>query len=492
MQRVQQTEPMTPAAGVVEAFRPLFAPRTFAVVGASAKGGGRANTLIAKLRDFGYTGEIYPIHPSAERIDGLPAYRSFADTPAPVDYAYIAIPGKQVIPLLAGAQGRLRFAQVIASGFAEVDEGRELQDALVAAARAGGARLIGPNCVGTYSPRGNVAFLDMPTREVGTVGIISQSGGLGIDIIRRGIVRGVRYSGVVTAGNCADVTASDLLEFYLADPQTRVIGIYIETARDGRRFFDVLRGARAEKPVVIMKGGLSQQGVRAAASHTGALAGDERVWMALARQTGSVLAETLDEFIDILLAFQSLTPRPDHPLERVVLFGNGGGTSVIATDYFARLALDVPAFDERTIDLLASLQLPPGTSLTNPVDCPVGTLQQEEGRVAGKILELMYTHGRPDALVMHLNMSAFAGRIKPEVLENLVQGALRVREKFPEPHFVLVLRSDGDREVEERKRAFREKAVALGVAVYDEMSNAGHALAALQEYERFVNKRQIT
>ncbi|MBX9811571.1 MAG: CoA-binding protein [Burkholderiales bacterium] len=475
---------------IIDSYTPLFAPKTVAVVGASTKGGALPNVFIRRIREFGYSGEIYPIHPSAAEIDGLRAYRSLAETPQPVDYAYIAIAAAQIPALLSAANGRVRYAQVISSGFGEVDEGKGLQDELAAAARAGGMRLLGPNCLGIYTPRGRVTFTEIGPKEVGPVGIISQSGGLGTDIIRRGMGRGLRFSGLVTVGNCADVTPSDLLEFYLADRQTRVIGMYIETAKDGRRLFEILRAAKARKPVVILKGGRTSQGLTAAASHTGSLAGDDRAWVALSRQTGCVLVDTLDQFIDTLLIFQALTPQPRHPTRRVALFGNGGGTSVLATDFFARLGLDVAPFEQSTIDALAALKLPPGTSITNPVDCPVGTLQQEEGRVAEKILDIIHASGKPEALVMHLNLSAFVGRTKPEVLDNLVAAALRVQEHYPGlAHFVLVLRSDGEPSLEERKREFRAKAVALGVPVYDEMSNAGGALAALQAHERFVHTR---
>lgn len=477
-------------SGVLERYAPLFMPKTVAVIGASTKGTALPNVFIRRIREFGYTGEIYPIHPGAAEIDGLPAYRTLADTPKPVDYAYIAVSAAQIPPMLAAAKGHVRFAQVISSGFGEVDEGRALQDELAAAARAGGMRLLGPNCLGIYTPRGRVTFAEIGSRETGSVGIVSQSGGLGTDIIRRGYARGLQFSGLVTVGNCADVTPSDLLEFYLADPQTRVIGMYIETAKDGRRLFEILRDAKATKPVVILKGGRTQQGLLAAASHTGSLAGDERVWLALARQTGSVLADTVDSFIDILLGFQALTPRPGHPTRRVTLFGNGGGASVLATDGYARLGLDVTPFAPPAIAALAALKLPPGTSITNPVDCPVGTLQQDDGRVAEKILDIIHSEGRPDALVMHLNMSAFVGRTKPEVLDNLVDAAMRVQKRFPgQAHFLLVLRSDGEPSLEVRKREFRAKAVALGVPVYDEMTNAGVALAALQSVERYRHSR---
>ena len=478
---------------VIEKFAPLFQPKTVAVVGASTKGAALPNIFIRRLREFGYQGAIYPIHPSAPEIDGLPAYRSLAETPQPVDYAYIAIAAAQVPPLLREARGRVRYAQVISSGFGEVDEGKELQEELAAAARAGGMRLIGPNCLGIHTPRGGVTFTEIGPRDTGSVGIISQSGGLGTDIIRRGYARGLQFSGLITVGNCADVGPNELIEFYLADPQTRVIGMYIETAKDGRRLFEILRDAGGAKPVVVLKGGRTQQGRMAAASHTGSLAGDDRVWVALSRQTGCVMVDTLDQFIDVLLIFQTLTPQRRHPTRRVALFGNGGGASVLATDFFARLGLDVTPFEKPTIDRLAALKLPPGTSITNPVDAPVGTLQQEEGRVAERILDAIYDSGRPEALVMHLNLLAFVGRTKDEVLDNLVQAALRVQSHYPgQAHFVLVLRSDGDPPLEERKRAFRGRAVALGIPVYDEITNAGCALAALAFHERFVHARSLS
>ena len=477
---------------ILQEFSALFEPKTIAVIGASTRNSvALPNTFIRRIREFGYTGDIYPIHPSATEIDGLAAYKTLADTPKPIDYAYIAVPGAQIPAMLEAAQGHLRFAHVISSGFGEVDEGKELQDKLVASARAGGMRLVGPNCMGMFSPRGGVTFAEVGPQAVGSVGVISQSGGLGTDIIRRGRARGIQFSGLVTVGNCADVAPTELVEYYFADALTKVIGLYIETAKDGRRLFETLRAAKALKPVVILKGGRTQQGLAAAASHTGSLAGDDRVWVALSRQTGCVLVDTLDQFVDTLLLFQSLTPKTEQPTQRVALFGNGGGTSVLATDYFARLGLDVTPFESATIGALAALKLPPGTSITNPVDCPVGTLQQDDGRVAEKILDLIYASGKPDALVMHLNLSAFVGRTKPQVLDNLMAAALRVQQKYPgQAHFVLVLRSDGEPALEQRKRAFREKAIALGVPVYDEMSNAGHALAALKAHERFVFTRK--
>ncbi len=391
-------------------FERLFAPRAVAVVGASSTGVTIANTFIGRMKKFGYEGPIYPIHPTAQIIDGMAAYPSLAETPGPVDYCYIAVGAARIPEILESAKGNVAFAQVISSGFSEVSHGVALQRELLAAAQRGGCRILGPNCLGLYSPRGKVTFPDTAPSEVGTVGVISQSGGLGTDIVTRGDRRGIRFSGLVTIGNSADLGPNDMLEFYLADPQTKVVGMYVEGVPDGRRFFDVLRRNGAAKPVVILKGGRTQKGQAAAASHTGSLAGDDRVWVALSRQTGCVLADTLDEFLDALLAFQTLTARGDRATKQVALFGNGGGTSVLATDFFFRCGLDIDPFDKETWSGLDALDLPPGTSITNPVDAPVGTLQQEEGRIAEKILDVIYSHAKPDAVVMHLNLAAFVNR----------------------------------------------------------------------------------
>ena len=229
-------------------FAPLFEPRTIAVIGASSKGGGRQNTLIRRLRDAGFAGEIYPIHPTADAIDGLPAYRSLAATPQPVDYANIAIPAEQVVGVLNAGAGRVRFAQVISSGFGEDGGGRGAAGMRCSPRRVAAASgCSGRTAWASIRPRGRVTFTEVDTYEQGAIGIVSQSGGLGVDIVRRGLGRGLRFSGVVTVGNCADVGCGDLLEFYLADPQTRVIGFYLEGARDGRHLFDLLQAARGRK-----------------------------------------------------------------------------------------------------------------------------------------------------------------------------------------------------------------------------------------------------
>ena len=469
----------------LERFRPLFHPRTVAVIGASATKPTIGNTFIRRMQAFGYPGAIYPIHPKATHIEALPAYPSLGETPEPVDYAYVAIGAERVPALLAAAAGNVAFTQVISSGFRE--EGNAgLEDRLVAAAHAGGTRLVGPNCLGTYSPRGrSLTFpIDAPT-EPGRIGIVTQSGGLGTDIIKRGQWKGLGLSALVTAGNCADVGPADLVEFYLADDGTDAIGLYLEDIGDGRRFFDLLRGVARPKPVVVLRGGRSGPGRAAAMSHTGALAGDARAWRALAAQTPVALVDTVDEFLDTLVALQYLTLRPERPTASIALFGNGGGTGVLATDFFAERGLAVRRFEGAAKDALLALGLPPGTSVANPVDTPVITLQTDEGRIANEILDIIYRHARPDAVVMHLNLAAFVGRAGVDPVDNLIGAAVTIGRQYPgQAHFALALRVDGSPELDVAKRRYRGLARDAGIPVFDELPEVARALAAVGHLER--------
>ncbi len=473
----------------IDKFRPLFEPSTIAVVGASATAVGGGNRFIRHLKNFGYPGRIFPIHPSAPEIEGLPTCRSLAAVPVPVDYAYVAVAAHNAPDVIRSGRNNVRFAQVMSSGFGETAGGSELEAELMVAAREAGIRVIGPNCLGVYSPKARVTFTEGTSAEPGTIGIICQSGGLGIDIIRRGQNKGLRFSGLVTIGNSADVGASELLEYFFASPDTALVGLYLESTTEGRRLFDVLRAGKARKPVVLLKGGRTGQGRRAAASHTGALAGSDRAWQALCRQTGMPMVDSLDEFLDALLAFQCLTLRPVAS-QNVVLFGNGGGTSVLGTDAFDRRGFTIPVLDPSTVATLEALKLPAGSTVGNPIDVPAGALQQNEGRVAERIIDIVTSGGHADVLVIHVNMTVILSFRHVDMLGNIVGAALRVRENAASPmHIALVLRSDGEAEIEERKREYRRDAVARGVAVFDELPNAANALACVRAVEAFKEMR---
>jgi len=473
-----------------EWLHPLFEPAVIAVAGASATGFTPANDFIRQCKALGCPARIVPIHPNAPEVEGLRAVKQIAEIGSTVDYLYISIAAANVPALIDSCGGRVRFAQVISSGFGEVEHGKTLERDLLRAARRAGVRLLGPNCLGIYSPRGGLAFVGDCPREPGPIGIVSQSGGLAVDMILRGKHKGLRFSGLATLGNSVDLGPADLIDHYLDDQHTTAIGIYLEDVRDGRRFVDILARAMGHKPVVILLGGQTDQGRQAAASHTGSLASPLALWRGIAEQTGIVITDTLDQFLDTLLAFQCLKPQTGRVTQRCVLFGNGGGTSVLAADAFARRGLTVAPMAADAIAALDALHLPPGTSVINPVDAPAFTLRQEEGRVAEKILETIITLGKPDALVTHLNLPVFINSAdqRADFLGNLINATLRVRERYGHStHHALVLRSDGSEACEARKRSFRAAAVAAGIPSFDELVNAADALASIAQFERHMN-----
>lgn len=473
-----------------ESLHALFQPDIIAVAGASATGFTPANDFIRQCKALGCTARIVPIHPTAPEVEGLRAVKQIADIGERVDYLYISIAAANVPALIDSCAGRVRFAQVISSGFGEVEHGKALERELLMAARRAGVRLLGPNCLGLYSPRGGLAFVGDCPREPGPIGIVSQSGGLAVDMLLRGKQRGLRFSGLATLGNSVDLSPADLIDHFLDDEHTGTVGVYLEDVRDGRRFVDVLKRSKGRKPVVILLGGQTDQGRQAAASHTGSLASPLALWRGIAAQTGVVITDTLDQFLDTLLAFQCLTARAERTTQQCVLFGNGGGTSVLAADAFARRGLTVEPMPDEAIAALDALKLPPGTSVINPVDAPAFTLRQDEGRVAENILEAIVTLGRPDALITHLNLPVFISSAdqRADFLGNLMAATLRVRERHRNgTHHVLVLRSDGSEACEARKRSFRTAAVAAGIPTFDELVNAADALASVAQFERHLN-----
>jgi acyl-CoA synthetase (NDP forming) len=471
-------------------FDALFHPRTIAVAGVSNKAEGQGNRFIQRLRRSGYKGIIYPIHPTESELEGLPAYTSLGETPEPIDYAFIAIPAEGVPDLIANAGGRVKFAQVMSSGFGEGGKGEKLQAALVDALRIGKVRLLGPNCLGVYSPEAGMTFVDGQMGTAGPIGIFSQSGGLSVDIIKHGEYRGLRFNGVVTLGNCLDVGPCDLLEYYLSVPKVKVIGAYIETVQEGRRFFEILRAANARKPVVILKGGRTEQGQRAAASHTGSLAGNDQVWKALASQTGSVLVETLEEFIDTLVTFQNWGTAKKPFRGNVVLFGNGGGASVLACDALGRLGIELPAIGADTSIKLNALGISAGASLENPLDFPANILNRFGGELFEKLLQIVIDSERPEILLIHLNLPVILPYRSGVLMTELMSMVLKLHASLPkETSLFLVLRSTGQTDYEDQRQKYATIAMQAGIPTFQDLTSAARALGALKRYGTYFNNR---
>ncbi|MBN2248009.1 MAG: acetate--CoA ligase family protein [Coriobacteriia bacterium] len=347
---------------------PLFAPHAVAVIGASndpLKWGG---SLLNNLIDGGFAGPIYPVNGRGGIVGGLPAYASVAELPEVPDLALIAVRADQVSTVIeeCGQRG-IPAALVVAAGFSEAGEaGAVLEAEMVESARRGNVTIIGPNCMGLLSLHSHlhaVGFLELRP-PAGRLSIISQSGNIGVQLVHRAERRGIGIDKYVSVGNQASTSAIDVLDALADDPQTAAALVYLEGVGDGRHFFDVARRITPKKPVVVLRGGLTEMGGRAAASHTGAMAGAAEVFMAAARQAGCLVRTGPDESLDVAMCLTAL-PLPKG--RRVAVMTLGGGWGVLAADEVARAGLELAPL---TAEVLAELDrlLPGYWSRSNPID----------------------------------------------------------------------------------------------------------------------------
>jgi acyl-CoA synthetase (NDP forming) len=387
-------------------FGPLFRPRSVAVAGASASKQGFGNRSLAAYRAAGWTEGLYAIHPTATVIDGVPAVPSLGKIPGGVDYLLVTVAAAQTPVLIEASAGQARFAQVLSGGFGETGEdGRSLEDELLRAARAAGVRLLGPNCLGSYCPDGRQVFTLGASLEAGPVSVVSQSGGLAGDITTVGVKRGIRFAKVVSAGNAIDVTPGELLDWLVDDPDTRVLGLYLEGPRDGGRIVRALRRARGRKPVVVLAGGTSSQGAQAVASHTGSMAGDERLWDAICAATGAMRVATVEDLVGALLYLQHYAGVATPADAGVLVIGVGGGASVLATDACDRAGLRLLPVPPDVQQGLRSTGFGAGTSLANPMEVPIGPAAPPE--LVTRALDPVVAAQPYSDVLVHVNVQSY-------------------------------------------------------------------------------------
>lgn len=347
---------------------PLFAPRAVAVIGASndpLKWGG---SLLRNLIDGGFAGSIYPVNGRGGTVGGLPAFSSVAELPETPDLALVAVKAAQVNAVVEQCAERgIPAALVVAAGFSEAGEaGAELEAELADIVRRQGITLIGPNCMGMLSVHSHlhaVGFLELRPKA-GRLSIVTQSGNIGVQLVTRAERRGIGIDKYVSVGNQASTSALDVLDALGDDPQTAAALVYLEGVGDGRHFFDVVRRITPKKPVVVLRGGLTEIGGRAAASHTGAMAGAAEVFMAAAHQAGCLVRTGPDESLDVAMCLTSL-PLPKG--RRVAVMTLGGGWGVLAADEVARAGLELASLEPSVRAELDRL-LPGYWSRSNPID----------------------------------------------------------------------------------------------------------------------------
>ena len=343
----------------------LLSPESIAVIGASADPGKIGYAVFRNLLTF--PGRLYPVNPSHEMVQGKKAYASVLEIPEPVDMAVIAVPARVVPGILEelGARGT-RLAVIISSGFRETGaHGEELEQKILAHARTYGIRVIGPNCLGVVLPHLMINTTFDPTApRKGHIAFISQSGAIITTIIDWSVPEEIGFSAVISVGNQLDLDFIDFLRFAAVDTETRAIILYIEEIRDGPAFLDTVREISREKPVIVLKSGSSANGKRAAASHTGSLAGDFEVYRAAFFQAGAIPVYSLREAFDVA----ELMVSQGYPEgSRAVVITTAGGFAVLASDYADRFGVDLPSLPPRLLEALDSF-LPSIWNRGNPMD----------------------------------------------------------------------------------------------------------------------------
>lgn len=441
-----------------------FSPSSIAVIGASATPGKVGHDIVYNLVTEEYKGKIYPVNPKGGKILGIAAYPSVKEIPGSVDMAVIVIPAPSVPAALmeCGEKG-IKQAVIITAGFKEShsDEGADLEKQVRDIAKAHGISVVGPNCLGVLktSLNMNASFAkNLPPK--GNVTLISQSGATAVGIMDLAPTLGLGFASVFSIGNKTVMDECDYLEMCENDPETAVIGMYLESIERGREFMQIARRVAAKKPVVLLKSGVSELGRKAAASHTGALAGSEEAIDALCVQSGIRRAHGMEEFLDLLVTFST---QPPLLTDRIAVITNAGGPGILASDTAERMNLCLPALSaERAADLRT--KLPATASIQNPIDI-IGDAKTDRYEAA---LEACRDDKGIDGIVVVLT---------PQIMtpaEEIAHSVIRIMKHAPLMPVVTCFM--GGPLVQDARTALRSH----GIPVFDTPERAVRAIAALR------------
>jgi acetyl coenzyme A synthetase (ADP forming)-like protein len=362
---IERREHVAEAASIAR----ILAPESIAVIGASRDAGTVGHAVFTNLLEYGFQGPAYPVNPATVSVAGVRAYPSVLDVPDDVDLAIIVVPAAAVLEVVEQcARKNVRGVVIISAGFAETgDEGAALQRQVVETARAHGMRVVGPNCLGILNTAPDVqmnASFSPVTPPHGNVAFLSQSGGLGIELMTRAARTGIGVSTFVSVGNRADVSGNDLLQHWSDDPETGVILLYLESFGNPQKFARLARRVARAKPIIAVKGARTPAGSRAASSTGPALATPDVAVDALFRQAGVIRVDTLGELLETA---QLLAHQPLPAGRRVAVIGNTGGPLILAADACIGAGLDVPELSAATQAQLQSL-VSYEAAAHNPVD----------------------------------------------------------------------------------------------------------------------------
>jgi acetyltransferase len=455
----------------------LFKPRAVAIVGASTKELSIGNVIIKNLQTYGYKGNIYPINPTAPDVRGLKAYKTLDEIPGEVDVAHIIIPAK-LVPQAIEDCGRKGVKAVIinSAGFSEMgEEGARLQEAFLANARKHGVRVFGPNCQGIINTDPALkAYCNFTFTypEPGSISVVALSGGVGALIMQALFDEGIGMRMYASNGNACDLSIPEILRYWADDPGCKAILLYTEGFAGPLEFLETAREVTARKPILAMKAGRTEQGAKAASSHTGSLAGVDIATELIFEKTGILSFQNEEEMVRAAKAFAT---QPVPAGNRVGIITNTGGPAVIATDVLVAAGLEVPPLSEASIARLKATQLPQA-ALGNPVDV-VATAGGDQFRAA---VEALQEEEGVDCIFINFVTAPFTDT--QEVARRIVE-ASRKGSKPVVCNFMTDL-------TQERYRATMRILKEGGIPFYATPTAAARALAALARYGK-LRKRDI-
>ena len=454
---------------------PFFRPRSIAVVGASRRPNTIGYQIVDNLLRHGYTGVVYPVNPSAVAVHSIAAYPSVGDIPGEVELAVIVVPKEGVLEVVeqCGAKG-VKALVVISAGFKEVGgEGVAREARLKERAKALGMRMVGPNCMGVLStePAFSMNATFAPTMPpAGPMSFLSQSGAMGVTILDYAAEYGIGIHHFASVGNKADVSGNDLMQYWGEDPGTKVILMYLENFGNPRRFTSLARKITRTKPIVVVKSGRTQSGARAAASHTGALAGVDVATDALLAQCGVLRADSVEALFDMAMALEE---QPIPKGNRVAIVTNAGGPGIMIADACESEGLEVVELSADTQARLRGI-FPAEASVRNPVDM-IASATSDSYRVA---LEAVLEDPNVDAAI-----AAFVpplGVRQVDVASSIVE-AFRQREARDKPILAVLMGRQG---LPEGRAELNES----GIPAYMFPESAARALASMVRYRQWLER----
>jgi len=459
----------------------FLSPDSIAIIGASADPTKRGYKAMIGLIKDGYRGGIYPINPKTDMILGIKTLPSIDALPDGVDLALICTPGPTV-PALVRECGRkgVKGAVILASGFRETGrpEGIQLEKDLLEAAREGKVRVIGPNTSGMFNLHKKVNLLALANIKAGGIGFISQSGNMLLSLVLEAEHNGhVGFSTYAGPGNQTDIGFNDYLRYLGEDPYTRVATLYVEGFRDGRRFLDMARHVTEMKPVVVYKSGATEQGQKAAASHTGALAGSYEMTVDVLRQVGVNVVQNSDEILPVAEGLGLLQQARG---KRVAVISDGGGQATIASDRLSEAGVELAQLSDTTRQRLAAI-LVPQAALANPVD--VAGTSDSDPLVLAKCMEIVAEDDNVDSIFLVGMFGGYYLRFAEDLLGGEMRGAESMIELWRKSRKPLVIYSLYEAIRPPALRRLHE----AGLPVYASLENAVRVIAALGERGIFLS-----